>query len=244
MQKYQKYAKQEAPAFASLYINICQVRNLALNPDGSLPPASLGESINQRPDALSEGKEEEGHRRNLYVQYKAFPGLEKLRTNTVWQEREPKFQYRSQFPVIMNPDTLSKLEKFTFVLEVWDHISPAKEEFVGLVKVPLASFCYSMKTQDDQVFSLNFLADQHCLYPMIVADGYLPIYSPRHGQSVGELALTVALGSSIQINRQIQKEQDQEKQRIELEMKQKIADAMRKGQRSALTDFAAIQQPP
>lgn len=97
-----------------------------------------------------------------------------------------------------------------------------------------------MKTQDEQVFSLNFLADQHCLYPMIVADGYQPIYSPRHGQSVGELALTVALGSSIQINRQIQKEQDQEKQRIELEMKQKIAEAMRKGQRSALNDFASI----
>lgn len=92
---------------------------------------------------------------------------------------------------------MEKLKNFTFILEVWDHITPGREEFIGLVKIPLASFCYSMKTSDEQVFSLNFLADQHCLYPMIVSDGYLPIYSPRLGQSVGELAVTVALGSSI-----------------------------------------------
>jgi hypothetical protein len=54
---------------------------------------------------------------------------------------------------------------------VWDAVSPAQEEFVGLVKIPLASFCYSMKTNDDEIFSLNFLADQHCMYPMMIADG-------------------------------------------------------------------------
>jgi hypothetical protein len=59
----------------------------------------------------------------------------------------------------MTPETLERFEKFTFILEVWDAVSPNKEEFVGLVKIPLASFCYSMKTTDEQVFSLNFLAD-------------------------------------------------------------------------------------
>jgi hypothetical protein len=59
----------------------------------------------------------------------------------------------------MNPDTLEKLEKFTFVIEIWDAVSPAQEEFVGLIKIPLASFCYSMKTNDEEIFSLNFLAD-------------------------------------------------------------------------------------
>ena len=49
----------------------------------------------------------------------------------------------------MNPETLSKLQNFTFILEVWDSVSPAKEEFVGLVKIPLSGFCYSMKTTDD-----------------------------------------------------------------------------------------------
>lgn len=92
------------------------------------------------------------------------------------------------------------------MLEVWDSLSPAKEEFIGLVKIPLASFCYSMKTTDDQIFSLNFLADQHCLYPMMVTDGYLPIYSPRLGLNIGELQVTLALGTAIQVNRQILKE--------------------------------------
>jgi len=44
-------------------------------------------------------------------------------------------------------------------LEVWDAKSPAQEELIGLVKIPLASFCYSMQTTDEKIFSLNFLAD-------------------------------------------------------------------------------------
>jgi len=54
-----------------------------------------------------------------------------------------------------------------------------------------------MRTNDQEVFSLNFLADQHSLYPMLISDGYLPIYSPRLGNNVGELQLTLALGTPI-----------------------------------------------
>ncbi len=140
-------------------------------------------------------------KRNLFIQYKAFPGLEKLKTNVVWQEIEPKFHYRSQFPVIVNPSTIDKLQNFTFVLEVWDSINTAKEEFIGLVKIPLTSFVVSMKTTDSQIYSLNFLADQHCVYPMMISDGPLPIYSPKLGANVGDLYITLALGSSNQINR-------------------------------------------
>jgi hypothetical protein len=35
------------------------------------------------------------------------------------------FNYRSQFPVLMSPDTLDKMESFIFVLELWDQISPS-----------------------------------------------------------------------------------------------------------------------
>jgi hypothetical protein len=90
---------------------------------------------------------------------------------------------------------MEKLHNFTFVLEVWDNIHSSKEEFIGLVKLPLASFVYSMKTTDSQIYSLNFLADQHCLYPMLIADGAHPIYSPKHGVNVGDLHITLALGS-------------------------------------------------
>jgi hypothetical protein len=48
----------------------------------------------------------------------------------------------------VNPSTLEKLQNFTFVLEVWDSINTAKEEFIGLVKIPLTSFVISMKTTD------------------------------------------------------------------------------------------------
>jgi hypothetical protein len=98
---------------------------------------------------------------------------------------------------------VQKLLSYTFVLEIWDTLQPSKEEFLGLVKIPLSSFSTSMKTTDTQIFSLNFLADQHCLYPMMISDGALPIYSPRLGQNIGELDVTLALGTALQINRQI-----------------------------------------
>jgi hypothetical protein len=121
-------------------------------------------------------------KRNLFVRFKAFPNLEVLKTNTVWQkDNNAKFNYRSQFPVLMCPDTLEKMEKFILVLELWDQISPSVQEFLGIVKVPLAPICYSMKTTDGEIYSLNFMADQFCLYPMTVCDGYLPVYSPKLG---------------------------------------------------------------
>ena len=77
----------------------------------------------------------------------------------MYDESEPDFNYRSQFPLLMSPDVIDKLEKFTLVLEVWDEVSASKNDLVGLVKYPLASFCYSMRTNADDIFSLNFLLD-------------------------------------------------------------------------------------
>ena len=48
--------------------------------------------------------------RSLYVSYKAFPTLEKLTSSTMHGESEPHFNYRSQFPVLMTPDVIDKLE--------------------------------------------------------------------------------------------------------------------------------------
>ena len=135
------------------------------------------------------------------MSYKGFPTLEKLTSAVMYGQSEPNFNYRSQFPVLMTPDVIDKMEQFTFVLEIWDEVSPSRRDLVGLVKIPLASFCYSMKTTEDDIFSLNFLAEQHNMYPMIITDENLPIYSPRHGQTVGQLKVLLALGTPSQVNR-------------------------------------------
>ena len=86
------------------------------------------------------------------MQYKAFPSLERLKTNVVYNTGTERtdFEHRSQFPVMMVPDTLEKLESFCFILEVWDEVCPTlPPELVGLVKIPLQSFCISMKTTED-----------------------------------------------------------------------------------------------
>lgn len=116
--------------------------------------------------------------RNLYVTYKAFPTLDKMTTGVQYNQVAPEFGYRGQFPILMSPNFIEKLENFVFILEVWDNVSPDRDELVGLVKIPLASFCYSLRTTENDIFSLNFLADQHNMYPMIIVDDMLPIYSP------------------------------------------------------------------
>jgi len=108
----------------------------------------------------------------------------------------------------MSPTVVDNMERFTYVFEVWDSVSPGKDELVGLVKVPLSSFCYSLRTTEHDIFSLNFLADQHSKYPMVIVDDDLPIYSPKHGLNVGYLKLMMGLGSPIQVNRQIDREQE------------------------------------
>jgi hypothetical protein len=113
----------------------------------------------------------------------------------------------------MTPDVIERLEKFTFVIEVWDQVSPDRNDLIGLVKIPLAGFCYSMKTTEDDIFSLNFLADNHNMYPMVVTDELLPVYSPRHGKNVGTMKVMLALGTPMQVNKQIQKENELEKAR-------------------------------
>ena len=82
-------------------------------------------TMRQTAEQNKEGEEEKGSEpkksgRNLYVAYKAFPTYEKLTSNVHWNADEPAFNFRSQFPVPMNPDVIQRLETFTFVVEVWD----------------------------------------------------------------------------------------------------------------------------
>lgn len=48
------------------------------------------------------------------------------------------------------------------------------------------------------------------MYPMVIVDEALPIYSPLLGQNVGYLQVMLGLGSPVQVNRQIEKEQELE----------------------------------
>lgn len=44
------------------------------------------------------------------------------------------------------------------------------------------------------------------MYPMVIVDTELPIYSPQLGTNVGYLKVMLGLGSPIQVNRKIEKE--------------------------------------
>ena len=53
---------------------------------------------------------------------------------------------------------------------------------------------------------------------MIISDGFLPVYSPKQGQNIGHLKLTLAMGSPIQVNRLIAKEQEEEKRELKTQL--------------------------
>lgn len=139
-----------------------------------------------------------------------------MTTGVQYNQVAPEFSYRSQYPILMSPNFIEKLENFVFILEVWDNVSPDRDELVGLVKIPLASFCYSLRTTENDIFSLNFLADQHNMYPMIIVDDMLPIYSPLLGKNVGNLKVMLGLGSPIQVNRQIERENEKRQEQVQL----------------------------
>ena len=88
------------------------------------------------------------------------------------------------------------------------------------MKIPLAPICYSMKTTDDEVYSLNFMADQFCLYPMTVCDGFLPVYSPQLGQDIAHLKVSLHMGSPVQVTRLIQREEEEDR-RIQIDIEQR-----------------------
>lgn len=200
--KKMQFQMESTPVFGQIYIHIDRlghIDNIGQRSKEQIQIAqeNLGSTLNNRAgttdeeenkqsavdtDTLERGSSIKLPKRNFFVQFKAFPNLETLKTNTVWQEDDNAcFNYRSQFPVLMCPDTLEKMEKFCFVLELWDQISPSVQEFLGIVKIPLAPIVYSMKTTDNEIYSLNFMADQFCMYPMTISDGFLPVYSPKQG---------------------------------------------------------------
>ena len=113
-----QFVMEQSPVFGQLYLHIEKLGNNDNIGERSKEQIlgaqrssteDLGESINNR----ATGTEEEGKivssdnlkrddkqvissKRNLFVQFKAFPNLETLKTNTVWQkDGESEFNYRS-----------------------------------------------------------------------------------------------------------------------------------------------------
>ena len=44
----------------------------------------------------------------------------------------------------MTAENLEKMERYTFVFELWDQVSPETDSFIGYIKVPLAPIAHAM----------------------------------------------------------------------------------------------------
>ena len=61
--------------------------------------------------------------------------MQSLKTPTAHASNSPYFGHRVFFPFVLTAEMLERLEKQRLVLEVWDQVSPSRDELVGLVKL-------------------------------------------------------------------------------------------------------------
>lgn len=96
-------------------------------------------------------------------------------------------------PVTSNDQSIGKLSTGYLTLEVWDKINPAKDELLGLVKLPLKSFATALSS--GTVILIN------SVYPLIAIDEFCAINNLRSGKDVGYLRVCLAMGTPAQVHR-------------------------------------------
>uniref|UniRef100_A0A1I8G705 C2 domain-containing protein n=1 Tax=Macrostomum lignano TaxID=282301 RepID=A0A1I8G705_9PLAT len=136
--------------------------------------------------------------RNLYCAVRLFWQSDRFHTEVVWGSSDPKFRFSQISPVLYNAALLERLRQNYAIVEVWDKkTSYQRDSLVGTVKLPLHQFYLAYK---DPAVAAAMLRSQ---YPVVGADGWLPIRDPFHeaqpGSDFGQLRVLLAMGSGAQI---------------------------------------------
>ena len=145
--------------------------------------------------------------RNIFIQYKTFPDGKTAKTNTEWHTLQPQFSHKATFPVLLTDENVSKMKKFGFTFEVWDTLSPNKNQLIGFVRIACEVFSRAMVTEEGH-FNTTFFKNES-LYPSVAHDGLVEVKG-LDGTGIGWLKLTLAFGSPGQVNRFVQMQEERE----------------------------------
>ena len=63
-----------------------------------------------------------------------------MMTKVEYNQNQPHFKHQAQSAMFITTDSLIKLKERKMVLEVWDRVTPSKDELVGVVPLPLEPF--------------------------------------------------------------------------------------------------------
>ena len=139
---------------------------------------------------------------NVFIRYKNPGDGSEQSTETIYNTQNPNFSHSQHLPFPLSEDIILSTERNSMVFEVWDKISPERNSLIGLSKVPLGGI-YKRVVQGGGGFSPNLLLNG--IYPHFLLDGGVPVFSTKVGGSVGNVNITLALGTFQQVAKYLDK---------------------------------------
>jgi hypothetical protein len=129
----------------------------------------------------------------LVVRSAIFSGTDKtFITETVHTQISPKYNCKLMWPMRIEPALVGLFRNNLVIVEVWNK-AVTGNKLLGLVKVSTHQWFLSLEDESVAKHAVS------CTYPLVAADGWLPIVNVFTGETVGELRLKVALGSDTQL---------------------------------------------
>jgi len=113
-------------------------------------------------------------------------------TETVHDCIHPMYNCRLMWPMQVNAKTIMLYLNNFIIVEIWAQQSNGNK-LLGLVKVPTHQWFLSLENEQ---ISKHVLKSP---YPLVAANGWLPIVNVFTGENIGELRLAVALGTDSQL---------------------------------------------
>ena len=169
--------------------------------------------------------------RNSFIQYKDFPRGRTQKTTTEFNSNNPIFNHKAYFPILVRPDLMEQLGKFSFLFEVRDQVTTDNQAIIGFTKLSLNCFFKSLVFKENGYLNTSHFEDAANQYPMVGYDDRADIMD-FSGKCVGWLQITMALGSPTQVNffDRIQQERDKAREEEEEERKRQERRKKRKDQ--------------
>ncbi|XP_075706126.1 LOW QUALITY PROTEIN: C2 domain-containing protein 3 [Rhinoderma darwinii] len=131
---------------------------------------------------------------NAYLNCKLFSTQEATRSAVVWGSNQPLFCFSQVAPLALTSRLLERMKNNVTIIEVWNKVSgPSTDQLLGLAKLSLHQFYMSFS--DPNICRLLLQAQ----YPVVAADGFVPVIDLFSGCECGRLKVLLAVGSGDQV---------------------------------------------
>ena len=88
---------------------------------------------------------------NFYLSHKIFPKAEVNKSEIVWSNKTPNFEYVFTMPFTMNQRVIGMLENYPFMVELWNRNFDQVDELMGTVKLEMIAILESLKISENLI---------------------------------------------------------------------------------------------